>query len=350
MPGFRLSFHFHPHECENAVKLTKVLIGPQPMRHLEHIWAPPLRAAGLEPVLPIYTSALMTEDQTIEQLQGCIASLAGSEPYTRKVLTAAKAGGLKILARAGVGYDSVDVAAATELGIVVGYGPGSNHEAVAEHAMMFLLAQAKNLFVQHAGMQQGTWPRKATIPVRGKTLGIVGLGRVGKAVALRAKPFNLNIIATEPFPDRAFIAAQGIKLVPLDELLSTADWVSLHCPLLPETRHLMNAKTLARMKPSAFLINTARGEVVEQAAVVAALEAKQIAGAAFDVFEVEPTKADNPLTKFGNVMMTAHTAGVDKGSQDTMALFAAECIADFLSGKWPGERVVNPEVRNRVIY
>ncbi|CAN5371962.1 hypothetical protein BH11PLA2_BH11PLA2_33510 [soil metagenome] len=326
------------------MKSKRVLIGPAPMRLLEHVWGPPLVAAGLEPVLP-EKAAQMTEVELLRQLPGCVASLAGSEPYTRTVLDAGVKEGLMIVARAGVGYDAVDVAAATELGVVVGYAPGSNHEAVAEHTLMVMLAQAKNLLPQHAATKAGQWPRKAMLPVRGKTLGIVGLGRVGKATALRAKAFDIEVIATEPVPDHAFIAKHGIKLVPLDELLGTSVWVTLHCPLTPRTHHLMNTQSLAKMKPTAYLINTSRGEVVSEVDLAVALEKKQIAGAALDVFEDEPLKADHPLTKFENIIFTAHTAGVDKQSQENMVRFAAECIADVVSGRWPAERIVNPEVK-----
>jgi phosphoglycerate dehydrogenase-like enzyme len=322
----------------------KVLIGPAPMRSLEHVWGPPLVAAGLQPVLP-EQARQMTETELQRQLVGCVASLAGSEPYTRDVLTTARHAGLKIVARAGVGYDAVDVNAATELGIIVGYAPGSNHEAVAEQTLLLLLAQAKNLIPQHQATKAGQWPRKATRPVRSRTLGIVGLGRVGQATALRAKALDLTIVATEPVPDHAFIQQLGITLLPLEELLNTADWVTLHCPLTPETRGLMNAQTLQMMKPSAFLINTARGEVVNEHDLAEALSKKQIAGAALDVFEDEPLKADHPLTAFDNVIFTAHTAGVDQQSQENMVRFAAECIADVVSGRWPAERIVNPEVK-----
>ncbi len=322
-----------------------VLIGPAPMRALEHVWGPPLVAAGLTPKLPPMARQ-MTEAELREQLQGCVASLGGSEPYTRKILTEAAANGLKIVARAGVGYDAVDVAAATELGIVIGYAPGSNHEAVAEQTLLFVLAQAKNLIGQHFTTREGKWPRKAMQPIRGRTLGIVGLGRVGKATALRAKAFDMTVIAAEIAPDQEFIAKHGITLMTFEEVLRNADWVTMHTPLTPLTRAMINAQSLALMKPTGFLINTSRGEVVSEHDLATALTEKVIAGAALDVFEDEPLRADHPFTKLENVLLSAHTAGVDKASQENMVRFAAECIADYMSGVWPGERVVNPEVRH----
>jgi D-3-phosphoglycerate dehydrogenase / 2-oxoglutarate reductase len=342
--GFIKRTHIFGKGSVAAMASNRVLIGPAPMRALERIWGPPLAAAGLVPVLPA-RAAQMTESELLAQLPGCVASLAGSEPYTPRVLEAAAAAGLKIVARAGVGYDAVDVAAATALGIVVGYAPGSNHEAVAEHTMLSILAHAKRLMPQHSLTRSGQWPRKAQRPVRGSTIGIVGLGRVGKAVALRANAFDMTVIATEPFPDQDFVARQGIRLLPLAELLGTADWVSLHCPLTPETRHLMRRETLALMKPTAFLINTARGEIVHEPDLAAALSAQQIAGAALDVFENEPLSVEHPLCALENVILSAHTAGVDTQSQENMVRFAAECIADVMRGEWPAERIVNPEVR-----
>lgn len=325
--------------------LNRVLIGPAPIRHLEAIWGPPLRAAGFEPILPRTTAALMTEAELREELKGCIASLAGSEPYTRAILAEAKANGMKILARCGVGYDNVDVPAATELGIPVGYGPGSNHEAVAEQTMMFVLALGKQLFWQDREMRLGHWPRQPMLSLRGRTLGIIGLGRVGKAVATRAKAFDMRLLAVEPVPDHAFIAALGIQLVDLPRLLREADWVSLHCPRRADTLNLMNAGTLAMMKPTAYLINTARGGIVDEQALAKALRDGVIAGAALDVFAREPMPADHPLATSEKVIFTAHTAGVDERSLELMSIYAAECIVDFLNGKWPGERIVNQEVR-----
>lgn len=321
----------------------KVLFGPAPMRDIPHCYEPLLTAAGFELVYPPAVRQ-MTEGELLALLPGCVASLAGSEPYTRRVIAAGAAAGLKVIARAGVGYDAVDVPAATEHGVVVCYAPGSNHEAVGEHAMLLLLAVAKQLVMQDRETRAGNWPRRAQQPVRGKTLGVVGLGRTGKATAERALAFKMTVIATDPFVDGEFAKAHGIDLVPLDELLARSDYLSLHVPLTPDTRNLIRADTLAKMKPQAVLVNTSRGEVVNESDLVEALKANRIAGAGLDVFEHEPLK-DHPFQTLPNVLLTAHTAGVDFRSREDMARFAAECIAEILSGGWPAERVVNPEVR-----
>src|SRR4051794_10802508 len=154
----------------------------------------------------------MSEAELLEQLQGVAASLAGSEPYTRRVLAAHPQ--LKVIARAGVGYDAVDLPASTAHGVAVCFTPGTNQECVAEHTFMLMLALAKNLINQHLGTRAGKWPRQATQPLRGRTLGIAGLGRIGKAVTLRARAFNMKLLAYEPFPDQAFVQQHHITLVP----------------------------------------------------------------------------------------------------------------------------------------
>ena len=160
-----------------------------------------------------------------------------------------------------------------------------------------------------------------------------------------ALAFGMKVVAYEPFPDNAFVQAHGVTLMPLDELLREADYVSLHLPAMAGTIKLINAERLKLMKPTAFLINTARGAVVDEVALYEALRDQKIAGAGLDVFEEEPPSPDNPILKLDNVVMTAHTAGVDTQSRDDMARKAAECIAAIYKGDWPSDCVVNPEVK-----
>jgi phosphoglycerate dehydrogenase-like enzyme len=321
----------------------KVLFGPAPMRDIPHCYEPVLTAAGFELVYPP-AARQMTEAELLTLLPGCVASLAGSEPYTRRVIEAGAKAGLKVIARAGVGYDAVDVQAATDHGVIVTYAPGSNHEAVAEHALLMMLALAKSLLMQHRETVAGNWPRKAQLPLREKTLGVVGLGRTGRATAIRAQAFRMNVVACDPFVDGEFARRHGIPLVSLDEVLAWSDYVSLHVPLTSETRNLIRADTLAKMKPAATLINTSRGEVVNEADLYEALKTKRLRAAGLDVFEHEPLK-DSPFQTLDNVLLTAHTAGVDLRSREDMVNFAARAIADIFGGKWPSEWVVNPEAR-----
>ncbi len=321
--------------------MPKVLIAPTALAGLASPFVDVLKNAGLELVyhgLP----AQLEEEQLLAALDGVEASLAGSEPYTARVLAAHPR--LRVIARVGVGYDAVDVEAATRQGIAVCIAPGTNQGSVAEHTFALLLALTRQLVPQHLGVKAGAWPRGTTVPLRGQTIGVAGLGRIGKAVASRALAFEMNVIAHDPFPDTTWAAQHGIPLVSFEELLRRSDVVTLHMPAMPQTARIINARTLALMKPTAFLINTSRGAVVDEAALYEALKAGRLAGAGLDVFEKEPP-GDNPLLRLDNVVLTPHTAGGDWRSRDEMALSAAQAIVSLYRGEWPAEKVVNPEVR-----
>lgn len=322
--------------------MTKVLISPAPLDGLQTGFRSALLDAGFELVYPKVGRQLV-ESELYKFLPGIKASLCGSEPYTREVLNAHP--DLRVIARVGVGYDAVDVPAATERGIAVCIAPGTNQDAVAEQTMLVMLALARQLIPQHNQVVAGKWPRNANVPIRGQTLGILGLGRIGKAVALRGLAFGMKVIAHEPFPDAVFVAQHGITLRPLRDVMREADFLSLHVPMSAESRHMINAQSLALMKPTAYLINTSRGGLVNEPDLYEALKAKKIAGAALDVFEEEPPPANHPFFTLDNVVLTAHTAGVDTKSRDDMALCAAQAIVDLSRGKWPAEKIVNPEVR-----
>jgi phosphoglycerate dehydrogenase-like enzyme len=328
----------------------KVFIGPAPLRDIEHAYAPALTAAGHELKFGP-PSHLLSADQVLELLPGCDASLAGSEPYTAKTIAVAADRGLKVIARAGVGYDAVDLAAATDHGVAVCIGPGTNDNAVAEHAMLLLLAQAKQLLFQDKETRLGTWPRKAFEPVRGQTLGIIGLGRTGKALARRAKAFDMSIMAYDIVWDEDFVKHHGIeKANSPEDVFSRADYLSLHVPLTPITKHLVCERTLKLMKPTAYLVNTSRGPVVNETDLEAALKAKVIAGAGLDVYDKEPLKAGHGLAALPNVILTAHTAGVDRKSRVDMAAAAAKAIIELLQGRWlPDGWCVNPEVKEKFL-
>jgi len=323
--------------------MPKVLIAPSALTHVRGRYYETLRQAGFELVFSRYP-AQMTEDELFDALTGVSAALAGSEPYTARVLAAHPQ--LRVVSRVGVGYDAVHLPTANERGIAVTIAPGTNHDAVAEQTFCLILALCKNLISQHLGVREGRWPRGTNLPVRGQTLGIAGLGRIGKAVALRGEAFGMPLLAYEPFPDRAFTAAHKIELVSLDRLLAESDFLTLHLPMTEESKHLINKSTLAKMKPTAFLINTARGGLVCEADLLEALQSKKIAGAGLDVFEEEPP-ARGPLLELDNVVLTPHAAGGDWRSRDDMAASAAEAIVALSRGEWPAEKVVNPEVRGK---
>jgi len=335
----RFTPSLHP---ERMFSMPRVLIGPAPLANVQGSFLDVLRLGGFEIVYHGSPSQL-TEEQILHHLKGIDASLAGSEPYTERVLSANPQ--LRVIARVGVGYDAVDLEAATRHNVVVTFAPNTNHGSVAEHTFALMLALAKNLITQHAGTAAGRWPRGSTLPLRTQTLGLVGLGRIGKAMTTRAQAFGMTVIGHDPYADQQWAAEAGVELVTLEALLERSDFVSLHLPAIPTTRHLINAAMLARMKPTAFLINTARGSVVDEKALFDALVNRRIAGAGLDVFEQEPPAADNPLLQLDNVVLTPHAAGTDYRARDDMAHSAAEAIVALYRGEWPAEKVVNPEVR-----
>jgi D-3-phosphoglycerate dehydrogenase/(S)-sulfolactate dehydrogenase len=274
--------------------------------------------------------------------RGVEAVIAGGEAYDGPLFEAAPR--LRVVARAGVGFDAVDLAAATKHRVVVAITPGANDQAVAEHTVAMLLAVGRGLVGCDAGVRDGSWPRNVLPPVRTRTLGIVGLGRIGRAVYTRAAALGMNLIACEPMPDRDFVARHAVRLVGFDDLLAQSDYVSLHVPLSRENTGLINRTTLAKMKPGAILINTARGGLVVEADLYDALKSGKLGGAALDVFEQEPTPLDNPLLTLPNVLTSPHMAGVDELSLSDMAEVDARAIVDLYQGRWPEQCVVNRQV------
>jgi len=330
--------------------MSRVLIAPGPLRDIEHAFGPTLRAAGVNFEYPkregFAFNAILTEQEILAQVPGCAAVLAGGEPYTPSTIAKLAAAGLKVLARAGVGYDAINLEAATEHGVAVCFAPGANHEAVAEHAFALILGLIREVRRQDVAIRAGKWPRTAVRFIRGTTLGIVGLGRIGKAMATRANAFGMKVLAAEIVPDHAFIKANGVELVSYEELLKQSDVVTLHVPKTPLTKNMIRKETIALMKPDAIVINTSRGGVVHEADLYEALTTKKLAGAGLDVFEKEPL-AGSPLCELDNVLLTAHTAGVDLKSREDMAFVAAQAIVKLLAGEWPAELVVNAEVKDK---
>lgn len=326
--------------------MPKVLIVPREVAKFSDKYRACLDAAGLEVVkLPPAETNLPTEDELIVALKGVEATLAGSEPYSPRVFAANPQ--LRVVARCGVGYDAVDCEAATKSGAAVCIAPGTNQGSVAEQAFALILGLTRHVVARHNALASGGWNRLMSVPLRGKTLGLAGLGRIGKAMATRAAAFEMKVLAYDPVPDTAFCAANNIALVSFDELLAQSDFFSLHLPLMAGTKHIINRDTIAKMKPGAVLVNTSRGGLVREADLIPALKEGKLAGAALDVFEEEPTPADNPLRFLPNVILAPHAAGVDVKSLEDMARSAAEAIASLRTGEWPTEKVVNPDVRAR---
>jgi len=249
----------------------------------------------------------------------------------RELLTAGKK--LRVVGRAGVGLDNVDVKAATELGVLVVNAPSGNVVSAAEHAIALLLALLRKIPEAQISLKAGEWKRTKFVgtELQGKTVGLVGLGQVGARVAARLRPWHVTLLAFDPYvtPERA--AELGVSPVSLDELLSKSDIVSLHAPGGPETKHLIGAKQLATMKEGAILVNCARGALVDEAALVAALDSGHLKGAALDVFSVEPPK-DFSLMKHPKVLCTPHLGASTVEAQDRVAVETVEMLAEALKG------------------
>ena len=238
---------------------------------------------------------------------------------------------LRVIGRAGVGVDNIDAEAATRRGIVVMNTPGANAVAVAELTIGLMLSLARKVPAANASMHAGKWEKKSLqgAELRGKSLGILGLGRVGLEVAKRARGFGLEIIASDPFVSAAVARENGIRLVTLDELFTASDYLTLHVGLTPQTAGIINAKTLATMKKGVRIVNCARGELVEDAALAAALKTGQVAGAALDVFAVEPLK-DSPYLELDNVILTPHIAGSTAEAQEAVGIQIAMQVREYL--------------------
>jgi D-3-phosphoglycerate dehydrogenase len=243
----------------------------------------------------------------------------------------AQAPKLRVIGRAGVGVDNIDADAATRRGIVVMNTPGANAVAVAELTIGLMLALARKVPAANAGMHAGRWEKKILqgAELRGKTLGILGLGRIGLEVAKRAKGFGLEILGSDPFVSAAVARENGIKLVTLDELIAGSNYITLHVGLTPQTTGVINAKTLAAMKKGVRIINCARGELIDDAALVEALKSGQVAGAALDVFAVEPAK-NTPYAELDNVILTPHIAGSTAEAQEAVGIQIARQVRDYL--------------------
>lgn len=300
---------------------------------------PILEADGFEVLPGNRTANYWNEDELIRELEGCVAVVAGSEPYTRRVLESLPE--LRVIARTGVGFDAIDLKAADDCGVVVTTTPGVNHHAVAEHAIAMLMAIARGFPAWDQDVRAGKWRRVAYPRVMGRTLGLVGLGRIGQAVATRAVGLGMKVIAHEPYPNTEFCQQWGIELVDLDTLLSRADFVSMHNPMTAESKKMMNAARFARMKRGSIFINTARGSLVDEAALADALASGHLAGAGLDVFEVEPLPVTSPLLKFNNVLFCGHLAGLDIESQRDTLTMAAETIKGLHHGEWPAHCIQN---------
>jgi D-3-phosphoglycerate dehydrogenase len=284
------------------------------------------------------TGKPLSSTEVAALLPGIDGYIAGLDVIDRAALESADR--LKVIARYGVGVDQVDLEAAREKGIIVTNTPGANSVSVAELALGLMLALARQIPEAVHEVQQGKWPRYAGVSLEGKTVGILGLGAIGKQLARRLAGFDCRILAYDPYIDEMFAKERGIGCDALESVIAEADFVSLHLPLLPETRGLVNDAFLAKMKKGAFLINTSRGEVVDEAALLRALQSGRLRGAGLDAFIQEPPDPANPLLHLPQVICTPHLGAQTDGATSNMGWYALnDCLA-ALRGEEPKYRVV----------
>jgi len=276
-------------------------------------------------------------EEVVEMMAGASAGIVSTDPFDRSVLE--RLPELRVLARTGVGLDSIDLDAATELGVVVTRTVGALEEAVADHALALMLAALRRVVENDAVVRRGSWDRAGAFTsagLHGASVGVVGLGRIGSAVVRRLEGFECEIVAFDPYVQEA-----SVPLVYLDELLARADVVTLHAPLTPDTRGLIDAGRLASMRPGAVLVNTSRGELVDEAALVEALRSGRLRAAALDVFVDEPP-ATPALLELPNIVLSPHIAGINEVTVREVTRRAVGSMLDVLAGR-PNPGIVNPE-------
>jgi phosphoglycerate dehydrogenase-like enzyme len=319
--------------------IGRIVITPVALCQNENIVVNTLRQQGYEVVLHPSMSP-PTEAELRAYLQGAIGMVAGMEPVPAAVIESADR--LQVISRFGVGYDNIDVSTATRRSILVTYIPDAMGDAVADLTFGLLLALARRIPELDASMKAGAWQRVMGADVTRKSLGIIGAGRIGMAVARRAAGFRMRLLGYDPHANPAFVEELGGEYVSLEELLGQSDFLTLHLPLIPETRGLIGNEQLARVRRTAFLINCARGALVDENAVYAALTEGRLAGFATDVYPKEPP-APHPLYTLPNVIALPHIASYTPATAARMSQAALENLLIGLRGDLP-EHAVNPEV------
>lgn len=312
----------------------------------------PIHRSGVEVLEPHFEVRVARDpsvDTVIKEIKGVHGVIVRTAPFPRAIIEAADS--LMVIARHGVGVDNIDVAFATERGIPVATTPQVNQISVAEHVIALMTALAKQLLRYDAATRGGQFEIRNTysaVDLDGKTLGIIGFGRIGRELAAKcAAAFSMRVVAYDPYVGEDVMRQANVtNALSLDELLRQADFVSIHVPLTGETRGMIGARELALMKPTAFLINVARGGIVDEDALAEALRKRQLAGAGVDVFVEEPPRPENPLLNLDNIILTPHSGALTQECVVRMATGAAEAVRDVLLGGI-ARHVVNPEVYGR---
>ena len=309
--------------------IEKILVTPRAVTHAGHPSLAHLDGAGYE-VLLAPAGRQPSEDELVRLLPGCVGYLAGVEPVTRRVLDSAA--DLRVISRNGTGVDSIDLAAAESRGIPVLRAEGANARAVAELALGLVFALARDIPQCDRWVKDGEWKRGNGVELEEKTLGLVGCGRIGRAVAKMALGVGMKVVAFDAYPDESFAPSPHFRQGALEEVLAKSDFLSFHCPPPSGGRPILDTAALAKMKRGSFLINTARHEVLDAEAVLAALDSGHLAGAALDVFDAEPPR-DTRLARHPRIIATAHIGAFTRESVDRAMYAAVENLLRALRGK-----------------
>jgi D-3-phosphoglycerate dehydrogenase len=283
------------------------------------------------------TGKPLSSDQVADLLPGIDGYIAGLDQIDQKALESSDT--LKVIARYGVGFDQVDLHAASDKGIIVTNTPGANSASVAELALGMILMLARQIPTATQALQQGQWPRLPGLTLEDKTVGIIGLGAIGKHLAKRLSGFDCRLLAYDPFGDKDFAQRYDISLVDLSALIASSDFISLHVPVLKETRGMVNSEFIDAMKKGSFIINTSRGELVDEKALLEGLQSGHIRGAGLDAFSKEPPDIDNPLLSLPQVVCTPHLGAQTDGATNNMGRMALDECLRVLQGKKPHYQV-----------
>ena len=282
-----------------------------------------------------------TEDDVINACGDADALLVLYAPITRRVLESLPR--VKCISRYGIGVNNFDLDACRDLGVTAANVPDYCIEEVSNHALAMAFALARRIPHDHNSILKGDWNINQFRPIYAfsdMVLGLVSFGKLARAVAVKAQVFGFKVIAFDPIIDDSVFAQTGVERVGFDDLVTQSDIISIHCPLVPETTHLVNTESISRMKDGVIIVNTARGPVIDEPALIAALESGKVAGAGLDVFEKEPLPIDSPLRQFPGVLLTSHSAWMSERAMISLQTKAAEAARDYLQGKCPGSAVV----------
>lgn len=305
--------------------------------------------ANLKAVTDVVVNTTITPEELLDTIKEYDAIVVRSRTkVTEEVIK--KADNLKIIARAGVGVDNIDLNAATEKGIMVVNSPESTSITVAEHTMGLLLTLARKLSIADKSVKEGKWEKKKFmgIELRNKTLGVIGMGRIGSQVVNRCKAFEMDAMAYDPYLPQEVATQMGVELTDLETVLKNSDFITIHVPLTPETKHLISKEEFKIMKDTAFIANCARGGIIDEEALYEALKNNEIGGAALDVYENEPPSKDSKLFELDNIVLTPHIAASTKEAQRDAAIIVADEIIEFANGKTPQNVLNMPRMDNRL--